>query len=1792
MLDYRIWQAVSIFVIVGGLFLLLQVVRNHASWLRNLGFVLLSAVSLIFALSAISHFGASRQSPYFVELGQFFPLPDKDNPDKKPDITVGDKDHDPDVRLDGFQGLITLSYERYQGQGEGQNQLKVTATDLKQPLSVYEAGGDNKTARQVIRAGGAGPVFIPVSTPALFRAVIETSPEGQAEGNTVTFEVQLKAENAMLSVYRPKPYRIIPLVGLPLQKNEKQELVPRVRISDDPDPASDAGQKGAFLPTVSVESGSRHGNVRTFLELPLNPSASDDADDFVINNGLTKFGYAFGTEVPVGSRRGALITVEAPTAPVSRWMVVIVLLWALTALFFLSSSFISRRNGLWVLLPLVQLLLAFRLVLSLRAYLFPPYNAEGVEGAILGELLIPLMIFSGLFSAVLRLLPDGVREGPALGRAGRLKKVWNFLNSFPPFYYWVSTLLMLPAVFYLLQTSTQRASYLFKSAAAFEWGDLRQPLLILLLAPPMFWLLSILADKWLRRAFKRSAGAEYKNYGGPADEPITYALENPASEYVPSYSSPAVFRRVPEWCWWAGLMLCGALAATLWLGPVRAALDANVRGVVLALAGAAAAVALWHLRGSTATRSRTLSVAFEGLLVVALVTGLLWLMQLLGLRSREVFLRWVPFRASAAMQLLGFALTMRLLAVFFHHDWRQLDDRLSGRRLWGFFAAFVAPLLYIFIPSLATGDLGATLVNWPPLLGMALAVTGSSVFMKGLHGLWRWASVGLSFVLLAFVLLVFTGTENVPGLSHRLVDEVLVKNMPKSTVTHRILLRGGQARAEGAALTGGGEELIGAMEQLWKMLHYAAHGGHRGYEEEGRPALVPIPEGKWDSRGNPKDQSARFALVSLSDAVFSTYVMGEHGLWGGACLLLLYFLLFVIICLKALKAFSESIMRIALLVGVALALTYPAIYVAAANVNGAIFTGQDMPLLGLRSYTDLLHSGLLLALLAAGLAAAGVARESAAARSVGQQIAKRNLIVLGLLVLLLTLWTFWCLLDVTVVNQAKYLEPFNLDYLNDKLQVLLRQESIKIKRGTTDKLDQDRWATRGVAGDLVPDLVDKYNARPDGQRGDDYDQTQWFQIDKARGLLTVNRTRYYQPSPFRVRQRWQGALTEGNKEAADALVGAGVSLRLYHAHTGEPVPDSADKHVEVNLSDGSASDTPRREFLVSDNGGPGGTKRSLFTIYTMNDAEGAVLDPGLEPDLVYLNGLPLYDRDKGKPLSVRLDYGDTVAVAAGEEKAGPAGGPARQPQYLFTYQREEVASFSYPAWFNGEQQRVYPQREAFPSVLLIAEAVEREAPPDAQDLPLTLNARLNSEVYKKLVGARVKGEEKRRMAVTLMNPDNGDLLVLASDNGKVYDPEDEGDAREVRKSPHLANVNFARHVIGSTVKPLTAAATLYSFPSLTKMTINDTRLPSGRNAVFGIPFGKDITTRKRSVVDFNQFLAVSDNLYEMSLGLMGLTVDDGKGSVQFGDDKEVPGPQVQVGDGQPSSKRPLFPEGLFGDDPGNLTYVDRLKLMDSPLARNYETLFDVRRDAQIGDYDTGLWENAKELKFLNKVEGNNNLFAVSPERTNLSLKQMSKTWELRSILLGGGVGGPTEYGSLGNEWCNVLQAQALARIITGKEVKARLVVNGQPQFKEWAQGGLPPEPWRLYLLRGLQGVATLPDGTAYGALHSFIDGLNKSVGGREQHVGDGGEGKYFTVFSKTGTLDADADPDTPPDSIFMFAAGIWDERTHRLEDPLVGVVYIERGGGGRAAYLAKNLLDTAERYYNWGCKLDPKKPCY
>lgn len=144
-----------------------------------------------------------------------------------------------------------------------------------------------------------------------------------------------------------------------------------------------------------------------------------------------------------------------------------------------------------------------------------------------------------------------------------------------------------------------------------------------------------------------------------------------------------------------------------------------------------------------------------------------------------------------------------------------------------------------------------------------------------------------------------------------------------------------------------------AVEQHWGTKAYAKGSGWLG---EG---LGSAPVG---GRGIA-------AAVSYAENTFAVYVLGEHGLLGGLVVLTAYLLIiggtvWYVRVLVEKRAQWDVAMEA--FVG-ALLLALPAAYVAASNVGILPITGQNMPILGLNAWSDVIYT-----CLAAGLIVNGI----------------------------------------------------------------------------------------------------------------------------------------------------------------------------------------------------------------------------------------------------------------------------------------------------------------------------------------------------------------------------------------------------------------------------------------------------------------------------------------------------------------------------------------------------------------------------------------------------------------------------------------------------------------------------------------------------------------------------------------------------------------------------------------------------------------------------------------------------
>jgi cell division protein FtsW (lipid II flippase) len=184
-----------------------------------------------------------------------------------------------------------------------------------------------------------------------------------------------------------------------------------------------------------------------------------------------------------------------------------------------------------------------------------------------------------------------------------------------------------------------------------------------------------------------------------------------------------------------------------------------------------------------------------------------------------------------------------------------------------------------------------------------------------------------------------------------------------------------------AAPSPGREEILRSLEQAWGGRAYAASGllgeGLAGPTVIGRG--VPVP-------------------VSYAENTFSVYVLSEHGLLGGAAVLMLYVWVALTAALLLLRvrprelsegqASATDEITVAVVVGGALMLTIPAAYVAASNLGIVPLTGQNMPFLGLNAWSDAAFvSAMVTAMIA--MLATGSATRSAGGRSDDDELTTR-----------------------------------------------------------------------------------------------------------------------------------------------------------------------------------------------------------------------------------------------------------------------------------------------------------------------------------------------------------------------------------------------------------------------------------------------------------------------------------------------------------------------------------------------------------------------------------------------------------------------------------------------------------------------------------------------------------------------------------------------------------------------------------------------------------------------------------
>jgi cell division protein FtsI/penicillin-binding protein 2 len=456
-----------------------------------------------------------------------------------------------------------------------------------------------------------------------------------------------------------------------------------------------------------------------------------------------------------------------------------------------------------------------------------------------------------------------------------------------------------------------------------------------------------------------------------------------------------------------------------------------------------------------------------------------------------------------------------------------------------------------------------------------------------------------------------------------------------------------------------------------------------------------------------------------------------------------------------------------------------------------------------------------------------------------------------------------------------------------------------------------------------------------------------------------------------------------------------------------------------------------------------------------------------------------------------------------------------------------------------------------------------------------------------------------------------------------------GSADAARRELLRQNHNFLQHAAGSAAKPFLTAAILAAEPRLADLRVRCFEGGEPPESLLGYALGEhNLPGDCRGAgpdgwVDLEGFLTVSSNRYMLYLGLLSMSewgpdgpLDSPGGApgaallpederYRLGDRTFSRVPDLRVARAERADGTPR-PSSDADRPPTELQEVDE----QGGFGRAFRDLFDqrvrYRRERTAEAFDLRAWEPVVRAAYgLGLEDGPTprpdevaSFAPITSERVNLRLNLVQQLrQDLYTLLLGNGA----------NRWTNVQLAEAVARLVTGRAVEARLVervvvppersASGAEEVL-WALDGQPEAPnpddrlddllappLRERILAGMRGAVEAPQGTA-APLGGLIERLNRRAP----------PGVTYSALAKTGTptlplsVARRTASDIHPEAIRRYGEG-QDRQVEsavlvlavRREAPgqsgretenLAVAVYVESQGGSREAVnLAATLLE-------------------
>jgi hypothetical protein len=978
-----------------------------------------------------------------------------------------------------------------------------------------------------------------------------------------------------------------------------------------------------------------------------------------------------------------------------------------------------------------------------------------------------------------------------------------------------------------------------------------------------------------------------------------------------------------------------------------------------------------------------LMLAMLAALVAVLVPGLVSAMR-------------VP--AEYALALAGLVVIARIFAMLWFRHTQQLSERRAGTTVPGAFAITVVLLILaavIYIP-LAVFDTGLV------LLFFAATVTAvfAGFFMIGARALAGGIAVA---VVIAFVAGMFVRRADLlDGSASLSTAQVRYAATYHPDALQRHML----ATTDGRPVT-----TVRTLQQYWGIRHFAAGGttGRGYFGADYADWIVPRP-------------------VALTENVFSTFILSEHGWLGGAAVLLCYLSIALALLYGAWRCCSRTAAapRALLLVGIGAFWIVPAFYIAAANGVLVPLTGQNMPMLGLLSAAD---AALATWLAALGLVALPVESDSGAeyVRSGGWTKRLRTAVVS----LAVTFAIAGIAITALLWRPAHaVVDSFRLDHVASDVEALVEQGVLTAVRASPDTVAIAPSGQRHLL--LRPDgflqaRIRRANmiARGEGAGASCLDSDPLVRVRDDGGIATFSALCSLR-AVVEGRRDWHGALVTDAEVSGFALTDGRTSVILDPGST-----------TDARIGAGCAAAgivTARSVRLGCTAGVPVvrfGTTAPVLQSTGVARANGAASGDGMSA--AGADGAasgdstgPVLLNDAAASAPAMLAHGDHLR-SAGVADAWVLEMPA--------------GAVAYPRWENDVTRRVHAPALQ-PWIAQVDSQLARGLSDPVRSewsATITLRPSLQARLHEAVTEACATAPDVRRCSALIADPLTGAVLALTATFTQPH-----------RYLP--ADANLRNHPAASTIKPIMAAAAVHAFPALRTLQVEHSA------AVYDVIANTPLRPPVRAprlypapLVPWDGFLGASDNLYAVTLGF--LAASDGAAA-----------------DGTPALRGNAAESGMRVN--GNTLRGapawtgSRPRLAASPMATSLQALFDVHAgSADAPPYDTRHWSSAVAAGGL---VASGDVQRITPEPVALGMDRIDAPRQYATFLLGGG----------SNRWNNVALVQAFSRVFTGRAVHVHVLRTIGPHHLQ-----AEPQPLdamqrpRDAVLAGLDAVVNQPWGT-------------------------------------------------------------------------------------------------------------------